>query len=146
MDNILRTAVDAALPWYVKHWRLIGVVAAAILISSYIALLHHRLEERAEMLKVANAELIKVTAQYQADVAHLKTAIYNQNAAITEAEAHTKHAKATAVYANSKAINTRTATDHQVNQILSQPKPTNAEAAISSLVIGVSYLQWDQIK
>jgi hypothetical protein len=146
MGNIFEAAVQSAMPWYVRHWRTILVVLAAIVVTVYINVLQGKLDQQAIELKTASDALVRATTQYQSDLAYLKASIYKQNLAITEAELAAKQAKTELAYAATKSSTLKANADRQVNQILQQPKPANADAAITSLVVGVSYLQWDQIK
>lgn len=144
--GIFSTVAGLATPWYVRYWREIGMLLVAISLGSVIAVLDHKVTVRNEELRIANDTLVRITAEYKADVQHLKAALETQNAAISIYEQKAKDAVAKVGNATTQSNVIRSNTDKQVLTILNRSKELTCEKSIESLIFGVNDLQWSKIK
>lgn len=134
------------LPMLLNHWKGMAIVAAAAAIGAYIAFLHHTINNDQEMLDVAHDKMVKMSAEYKADVDQMAGSIRAQNDQVVRLMEDGERAHQDVATANQKAIAARKEADAKVNTIISGPVAIGCDNSILDAIHSAKTLTWDDPK
>lgn len=138
--------MDKLLPWYLRFWKIELGTIVVIVAGCYVTSLQRTIDSDHIMLDAAHNQLVKMSAEYKADVEQMTQSIKTQNILIDELQKSTELAKQQLAAATYQSTLIKQSTDRQVNAILARPYTVGCDSSIMSAISYLPELSWDKIK